>query len=53
MFECPFPESTGKNVLFILQFSYIRQISKTLMQFWPENLSFGLFEVMGQIRFFL
>ena len=53
MLECPFPKSTGKNVLFILQLSYIRPISKTHMQFWPENLSFRFFEVNGQIRFFI
>ena len=49
----PFSESTSGNVLFISRYSYIRPLSITRMRFWPIELSFGSFEVIGgHIRFF-
>ena len=46
-----FSESTSENLLFISRYSYIRSLS-TRMQFWPSDLSFGSFEVIGgHIRF--
>ena len=47
-----FSEGTSKNVLPISRYSYIGPLSMILKQFWPNDLSFGSFEVIwGQIRF--
>ena len=52
MFICRFSESTGGSVLFISRYSYIRPLSMTRMQFWPNDLSFRSFKVIwGHIRF--
>ena len=48
-----FSESTSGNVLFISRYSYIRPISMTGMQFWPNDLSFGSFEVIWDHNSFL
>ena len=49
-----FSESTGKNVLPISRYFYIGLLSMIRMQFGPNDLSFGSFEVMwGQIWFLL
>ena len=47
-----YSESTSGNVLFISRHSYIRPLSMTRMQFWPNDLPFRSFEViLGHIRF--
>ena len=46
-----FSENVSGNVLFISRYSYIRLLSMTRMEFWPNCLSFGSFEVTwGRIR---
>ena len=52
MFKCRFPERTSKSVLPISRYSYIGPLSMIHMQFSPNEVSFGSFEVIcGQIRF--
>ena len=47
-----FSESTIESVLFITINSCIGVLYITRMQFWPNDLSFGSFELIrGQIRF--
>ena len=42
-------ESTSESMLIISRFSYIRPLSMTHMEFWPNDLFFGSF-VRGHIR---
>ena len=52
MFICRFSKSTGGNVLFISRYSYIRPLSMTRVQIWPNDFSLGSFRVIwGHIRF--
>ena len=47
-----YSKSTGGNVLFMSKYFYIRRLSMTRMQLWPNDLSFRTLEVIwGQIRF--
>ena len=46
-----FFESTSGNLLFMSRYSYIRPLSVTRMQFWPDDFSFRSLEVIwGHIR---
>ena len=46
-----FPKSTSNNVLPVSRYSYTGPLSMICVQFWPNDLSYGSFEVIwGQIR---
>ena len=51
--QMPFFEITGENVLSILIYSSNGPLSMIHIQFWPNYIYFGSFEVIwGEIRFF-